>query len=284
MRNIAFCSALLLFFSPLLSRRLGGEVIASDNTPLGARSSGLGNSSVSLSDLWSVQNNQAGLGFVKKINAGAYYQNQFMLKELSTNAFAFSIPIKSGTFGLCISNFGYSNFSQNKYGLAFGKSFGNKIAIGIMMDYLETNIPEYGKKGSLVPEVGIQTKPIKNLTIGIHIFNPTRTNLADYNDENIPTVIRLGGNYKFSDKVFVALETEKDIDKKPIIKAGLEYLPIKELYLRAGISTNPSLSCFGIGVNLKQFKLDLSSTYHSTFGFSPQVGLTYEFNAAKKNK
>jgi hypothetical protein len=255
-----------------------------DNSPLGSRSSSLGNASVSLSDLWSVQNNQAGLGFIKEMNAGVYYQNQFILKELSTKAFAFAMPTKRGTFGICVSNFGYSLFRQNKYGLAFGKAFGDKISAGIMMDYIGTAIPEYGKKGSLVAEAGIQAKPRKDLTIGVHIFNLTRAKLADYNDERIPTIMRLGADYKFSDKVFVALETEKDIDKKAMFKAGLEYKPIKELYLRAGISTNPSLSCFGIGIQLKQFRLDISSTYHSTFGFSPQMGLLYQFNAAPKKQ
>lgn len=251
--------------------------IAHDNSPLGARSSGLGSASVSLSDLWSVQNNQAGLGFLKNTSAGVYYQNQFMLKELGTKAFAFAAPGKHGTLGVCVSSFGYSLFSQNKYGLGFGKAFGKNISAGVMMDYIETSIAEYGKKGSLVAEAGIQAKPMKELTIGMHVFNPTRTKLAGYNEERIPTVMRLGADYKFSDKVFVAIETEKDMDKKAMFKAGLEYKPVKELYLRAGISTNPALNCFGLGLELKHFKLDLSSTYHSTFGFSPQVGLIYEF-------
>ena len=259
-------------------------LIADDNVPLGARSSGIGNASVSLADISSVQNNQAGLGFVRKKYAGVFYQNQFMMKELSTKAAAFTLPVKRGTFGVFISNFGYSLYSQNKIGFSFGKSFGEKISSGISIDYLSTAIPEYGKKNSFVAEAGIQTKPLRNLTIGAHIFNLTRTKFASYNNERIPTIMRLGFNYKFSEKVFIALETEKDIDKKKVIKAGVEYNPIKEFYLRAGISTNPALSCFGIGINLKQFKLDISSTYHSTLGISPQVGLIYEFDKTKNEK
>lgn len=258
------------------------SAFSQDNSSLGSRSSSLGNASSSLSDLWSAQNNQAGMGFLKNTQAGVYYQNQFMLKELSTKAFGFVAPTKHGTFGVCVSSFGYSLFSQNKYGLGFGKAFGKNISAGVMMDYLETSIAEYGKKGTLVAEAGIQAKPAKNFTIGMHVFNPTRTKLADYNNERMPTILRLGADYKFSDKVFIAAETEKDMDKKAMFKAGVEYKPVKELYLRAGISTNPSLSCFGIGIELKHFKFDLSSTYHSTFGFSPQVGLMYEFEKGSK--
>lgn len=253
------------------------SAVASDNTPLGARSSGIANASVSLADVWSVQNNQAGLGFVRNISAGVYYDNRFMLKELSMRAGAFAFPVKGGTFGLCISNFGYSLYSENKYGLAFGKAFGDKLSAGIQMDYLTTKISEYGTKSVPAAEFGIMAKPLKNLTIGVHIFNPTKAKLASYNDERIPTILRLGLNYKFSEKVFLAGETEKDIDKKAIVKFGMEYRPIKELYLRAGVATNPTLSCFGIGVALKNLRLDLSTTYHSVFGISPQIGLNYIF-------
>ena len=258
------------------------SAMATDNSPFGSRSAGIGNASVSLTDIWSVQNNQAGLGWMKEMSGGITYQNQFFAKELSTKAFGFAYPVKKGTFGLCVSNFGYSLYSENKIGLAFGKSFGEKISAGIMMDYFGTKISEYGKKNSFVAEMGIQAKPIKNLTLGVHIFNPTRTKIIDYNDERIPTIMRLGFDYKFSEKVFVAVETEKDIEKKAMVKAGLEYKPIKELYLRAGVSSNPSLSCFGIGVMMKQFRLDISSTYHSTLGFSPQISLIYQFERIAK--
>lgn len=265
---------LLTFFLLLVT---GYWLLATGNSPLGARSSAIGGASVSLSDLWSVQNNQAGIGFQKTFVGGIVYQNPFMMKELSTKALGLALPVKGGTFGILVSNFGYSVYSETKAGLSFGKSFGEKISAGISLDYFGTSISEYGKKNSFVAEVGMQAKPIKNLTLGFHLFNPTRTKLASYNDERIPTIMRLGFDYKFSEKVFIAVETEKDIEKKATMKAGLEYKLIKELYLRAGVSSNPSLSCFGIGINFKQFKLDLSSTYHSTLGFSPQVGLIYQF-------
>ncbi len=270
---------LLVFYS---SAAICQFSIAGDNSPLGSRSSGLGNASVSLFDVWSVQNNQAGLGWIKQISGGITYHNQFFVKELSTKAFGLALPVKKGTFGLCISNYGYSLYSENKIGLSFGRTFGEKISAGISLDYFGTRISEYGQKNSFVAEAGMQARPVKNLTLGVHVFNLTRAKLAVYNDERLPTVMRFGFDYKFSEKVFVAMETEKDIDKKGIVKAGIEYKPVSILHLRAGISSNPSLSCFGIGINFKQFRLDLSSTYHSTLGFSPQVGLIYEFEKVAK--
>ena len=272
--------SLILFIYLTISVYAGNE-----DFPIGARSAAMGNASVSLIDVWSAQHNQAGLGFLHDPSAGVYYENRFMLKELSVKGAVLAMPVKGGTFGLCISNFGYSLYSENKYSLSFAKAFGDKFSIGIAMDYLSTKIAEgYGKKGVFAAEIGLQAKPMKGLNIGAHVYNPTRTKLADYNNERIPTIIRLGGDYTFSDKVTLAVETEKDIAQKAIFKAGIEYRAVKEFYLRAGISTNPTLSSFGFGINLKNFKLDISANYHQTIGLSPQLGMTYTFNKTEKTE
>lgn len=253
-----------------------------DNNPIGARSAAMANASVSFTDLWSSHHNQAGLGFVKNYSAGAYYENRFMIKELGLRGGCAAIPVNGGTFGIAVSNFGYSQYNENKYSLSFGKAFGEKIAFGLALDYMTTNIAEgYGKKGVAAAEAGIIAKPLNGLTIGAHVFNPTRTKIASYNDERLPTIIRFGANYTFSEKVIVAIETEKDILMKAVFKAGIEYKPVKEFYLRAGISTNPTLSSFGFGINLKNFKLDISANYHQVLGVSSQVGLSYEFQKKK---
>ncbi|MCX6294543.1 MAG: hypothetical protein NTX97_00515 [Bacteroidetes bacterium] len=265
--------SIILSFGITFSIQAGNE-----DFPIGARSAGMGNASVSQSDVWSAHHNQAGLGFVRDISAGVYYENRFLLKELSIKGGVMALPVKGGTFGLCISNFGYSLYNENKYSLSFAKAFGNKLSAGIAMDYLTTKIAEgYGSRGVLAAEFGIQAKPLKGLTIGAHVFNPTRAKIADYNDERLPTIIRFGGDYSFSDKVTVAVETEKDIAKKAIFKAGIEYKPVKEFYLRAGVGTNPTLTSFGFGINLKNLKIDVSANYHQTLGISPQIGLTYSF-------
>lgn len=266
---------LFLFFLSISFLLTSGN----DNYAIGARSSGMGNASVSLNDVWSAHQNQAGLGFVKNISCGVYYENRFLLKELSLRAGVAALPVKGGTFGVSFSNFGYSLYNESKYSLSFAKAFGEKFSVGIAMDYLNTKIAEgYGSKGVAVAEIGLQTKPIKGLTIGAHIFNPTRTKLVDYNNERVPTIFRLGGNYIFSDKVILAIETEKDISQKAIFKTGIEYKPVNGFYLRAGISSRPTLNSFGFGINIKHLKIDLSSNYNGTLGFSPQVGMTFIFN------
>jgi hypothetical protein len=251
---------------------------SNDNNPIGGRSAGMGYTGVTLSDPWSVQNNQAGLGYLNKISAGLYYENRFLLNELSTKAAVFVLPTQSGVFGVNMSYFGYENYNETKVGLAYGKSFGEKISAGIQLDYLSTHIAEnYGNKSGVTFEVGVLSKLSKSLSIGAHVFNPIRIKLADYNDERIPTILKLGLMYNFSDKVIVIAEAEKNISYKAVFKGGIEYHIIKEIYLRAGMSTNPTLNTFGIGFEFKKLKIDFASSIHQVLGYSPQISLLYSF-------
>ncbi len=102
-----------------------------DVTVTGARSTAMGNASVTLYDIWSTNNNQAGLGFIKQTQVSTSYENRFLIKELGLAAGTVVLPIKAGTFGLSINHFGYTNYNQTKYGLAFGKAFGENISAGI---------------------------------------------------------------------------------------------------------------------------------------------------------
>jgi hypothetical protein len=268
MRTI--CFFLLLGIFPM-------RVFAGDNGPLGARSAGFAQASVALGgDLWGAQNNQAGLAYITHFQAGAFYENRFLMNELSMKAVAAAMPLKAGVFGLEASSFGYSLYSENKAGLSFAKKFGERFSAAVQLDYFQTRIGEnYGTASTVAGEIGLLAEPVKNLKLGFHIFNITRSKLGGSADESLPTIMRLGGLYTFSEKVFVTLEVEKDIDFKPIIRGGVEYHPVKSFYLRAGAASNPALTAFGFGLEFNKLRIDLASTFHTTLGFSPQVGLQY---------
>jgi hypothetical protein len=265
----------------LISIFLGHAAYATDNYAVGARSAAVANASVTYSDVWSTFHNQAGLAFLKNISAGTYFENRFLLPELGLRSVAVAVPTtKAGTFGLSTTLFGYSTYNEKKAGLSYAKKFGDKIAAGVQLDYLNTyfNDEFYGSRTSFTVEGGIIAEPITNLKIGVHLFNPTKAKIAEYDDERIPTIVRFGASYRFSDKVLLSSEIEKDMVYKNVFKTGLEYHPTNVLYLRAGIASNPTLTSFGFGLKLKQFIVDVSTQYYQVLGFSPQFSLGYEFN------
>lgn len=243
---------------------------------VGARASALGNHTSAFYDVFSVHNNQAGIGFLKKFSFGVAAKNKFLVKELTIADAAGVFPTKTGVFGLGIHYSGTSLFSERKIGVAFAKSFADRFSFGLQFDYLGMSISEYGSNHLFTFEVGLQFFLVpEKLLIGAHVNNPLRITIEDETDEKLPTVMRFGLSYMPSKKVAALVELEKDIDYDPIYKFGLEYLPLDKLALRGGFNANPFQGFFGIGLILKNLTIDAASAFHPALGVSPQLSIAY---------
>lgn len=242
----------------------------------GGRAAGMAGATVALSDVWSAFHNQAGLAQIKKFNGGIYNETPFLMNELSTRGLAAAIPVSGGVFGLSLNYYGFDLYNEKRAGLAFAKAFSEKISAGIQIDYLGTSISEgYGSKSNFTFEAGARIEILTALFLGVHIYNPIRTKLADDFNEKLPAILKAGLAYHPSDKVVVSVESEKNSDAKNVIKAGVEYHIVKMLYLRSGVASNPSKICFGFGLDFESFKFDFAASHHQDLGYSPNVSLTY---------
>ncbi len=267
---------LLIFLSASL------KTPAADNLLSGARAAGMANASVAIYDFWAISHNQAGIARIDTITAGLFTENRFLLSDLSLAAAGVILPTTSGNFGVSLQFFGSSLYSEGKAGLVYARRFGEKLSAGVQLNYMFTNIGDgYGSTGTVAAELGIICEILPRLYLGAHIFNPTKASLkaSGYLDtkEYIPTIIRTGAAYHFSDKVLFSLEVEKDIRHQPMAKFGIEYMITREMFIRTGISNNPVLNAFGFGMQKGKLQFDISATYHHLLGYSPQAGVIYAF-------
>lgn len=252
--------------------------------PIGPRSAALGHASSCLSDVWSTRNNQGSLGFVRKTEVGAFYENRFFVKELTQSGFAAAVPIKKGTFGLAYSSLGYKLYRESQTTLSYGMKLGENISAGIALDYLNTKIADiYGKSNAFTGSVGFTAKLLPQVVISTHVYNPFRAKITNYNNEKVPTIFKFGTQYIFSPKVFIVAEAEKTSAQKINVKGGIEYKPSSLIYIRVGGASYPTQASFGLGVNYNGLKIDVSSSYHSVLGMSPQIGLSYAFGKDKSS-
>ncbi len=256
--------------------------MASGNMPPGARFAGMAHASVTLFDFWAIGHNQAGIAQWEYPAAAIYAENRFMLKEMSLAAAGFVIPTTRGNFGLSISCFGNQLYGESRAGLAYARMFGEKLSAGIQLNYFHMTIAEgYRNKATLAAELGLIYELLPRLNIGVHLFNPGRAMIAEYRyldlDERLPTLIRTGLSYAFSDKLLLSIEAKKDIRHAPAACFGAEYMITEGIYVRAGLSTNPMQNTFGFGLQTKRLQIDMASSYHYVLGYSPQAGLVYFF-------
>lgn len=267
-------SCLLLLFL-LISPHLRAS---NDNYPFGGRAAGMSNASVTLYDFWSVSHNQAGLARMENLAVGVYFENRFLAEELNFGAGAVVYPTRSGVLGVSFTYFGFELYNETKIGLAYARDFGERFSIGMQLNYQNTSIGEnYGNKGNITAELGAIFHLLPQLSIGAHIFNPARAKIGDFADERIPTILKTGLGYEFSERVLVVVEAEQSINHEPVFKAGIEYQIIDPLYVRGGIGTNPNSNSFGFGLEMKNLQIDLATSYHYILGYSPQISMIYNF-------
>ncbi|MEI7499145.1 MAG: hypothetical protein WCK84_01750 [Bacteroidota bacterium] len=264
---------ILLFFINITGFAIGEHI------PAGGRSSAMGGTSVAISDFWSISNNQAGAAWLKGGSAGLYVENHFILKELMYQQIGLALSLKAGTFGLIINRFGNTRYNEIKAGLSYSRMFGMHFSMGVQIDYLRINIKdEYGAKNLLSFEIGLMYKANQRLNIGVHLLNPVPVKITAYPKEQLPTIITIGLSYQFSDTFIATIEAEKDLEHKPLLRAGAEYRFARLFYARLGISTNPMSFTFGFGLEFARIKMDIASEYHQVLGFSPSVSIVYSIS------
>jgi len=244
----------------------------------GARAAGLGGASVTLVDVWSTINNPGTLAWLDHYAVGAAFATRYFLPEAGLKSIAVAAPLGKGTIGLSGHSMGYKAFSDNRLGLAYAISLSDYLSLGVQVDYVQTRIGDiYGSRSAIVGEVGLLVKPNKKTRLGVHVYNPNRAKLAGFDDERIPTLLRLGGQYLFSTKVSALLELDKDIDLPLNIRTGIEYMPVEQLFVRAGFTSLQGNLALGLGYKWKAIRTDVSATWNQNLGYSTAANLVYTF-------
>jgi hypothetical protein len=218
-------------------------------------------------------------------SAGIYFENRFLLKDLSLKAMALTIPSGKGAFGISFRYFGFSLYSEMNAGIAYGMRLTKRFSTGIQVDYRRLHIADGFKDNSVFScEIGLQYRATDHLWIGLHVANPVPVKLSAVTNERLPALMRFGVSWRITAGLQSDLEVEKDLVHKPVLKAGLEYRPAKKLVIRIGLLTNPATFTFGAGLDLGNLQFDIASSYHFVLGYSPQASLTYIFGKNKKNR
>lgn len=252
--------------------KAGGE-----NFPAGSRFAGLAHAALTLPDHWATFHNQAALAELQSFSVGFYAQRKFSIKELNAGAISVVKPFKNvGTFGLSFYQFNNSNFFyQQRYGLTYARSFGDRVSAGIQFDAFNTFVRETGNQWDVLAEAGLLFHISEKVDLAAHVFNPTNQQFASYQDEPYPTVFRLGTGFDFSEKLTWLVEGEKPIEQDLSIKNGLEYHPGNNFHLRGGFATKPLKYHFGLGFDFNNFRIDIAFSIHQKLGFTPNLGTNY---------
>ena len=94
----------------------------------------------------------------------------------------------------------------------------------------------------------------------------------------------MGFGYDASDNFFISADIVKEEDKPINVVAGLQYNFAKQFFARAGFMSESGTAFTGLGVAWKNFRLDVSGSYHPQLGFSPGIMLLTNFGKEKTSQ
>jgi hypothetical protein len=252
----------------------------------GARAAALANASVTISDVWAVGNNVAGLGQLTQASVGFYGENRYLSSAFNTVAFVAAMPLGTiatekppsrGVVGFEAQRFGSNLYAEQRLGLGYGYR-GGQVSVGGRIDVLQVSILGLGSRRVLAASLGGQAELIPHrLVFGGYLYNLNQAKLATYEDERVPTVLKAGLSYRPTDKLMLNIECEKDVEQTADFKAGLEYRVVEALALRAGFASLAELTTAGVGFKAGLFQIDYAAAWQSALGLNQHVSVSVQW-------
>lgn len=242
------------------------------------RGAALGGASVALTDEASAMHNIAALANLSGVNVAVSYKPNYLLGNMSNKWAAASYHLtKTGTALLGYHHFGNQHYSEQCLSLGYAQAVSSTVALGATLDYLYSGVSDayYQPLQGFTFTVAMQMSIGQHCTLGARIFNPAAVRLGD--GDRLPTRLNIGCAYQFSAEWQATLEVEKMLEAPVTFRAGAEYLFLKYFAARIGISTEPLVFCFGVGVNVGRYRFDVAATAHQVLGLTPMLGGVVSF-------
>lgn len=266
--KLTFTSLLLLFIIQISVGQTVRRLVSAPYIGMGAYTTGQ-------VDVFSTRANQAALAQIKGVSAGVYGEQRFMLQHANMFSAAVAVPSQHGNFALQADYFGYANFNESQLGLAYARSLGEALDVGIQFDYYSFRIPAYQSSSAITFEIGVIAHLTDKLNAGVHIYNPVGGQLSKTHDEKLNSIYQFGLGFEPTESFLISAEIIKEEGLPANVNAGMQYNFDKRFFARAGVMTDTGSPYAGAGVAWQQFRLDVAASYHPQLGFSPGIMIIF---------
>jgi len=248
--------------------------------PLTPSYPGMGAYSKKAADLFSMIVNPAALANLKQAGAGLYSERRFLLNAFSQYTAVAGFQTRSGAFALQADYFGHSQFNETEICLGYARALGSKMDLGARFHQYNLRIPSYAASSAFYVELGVLFHLSGKVHAGFSVYNPVGGKLNRSVNEKIASVYRTGFGYEVSDQFYISAEMIKEENKHPGVNVVFQYQLINDFFLRAGVNTVSKQPFAGVGLRLRNYRVDLATSFHPQLGVSP--ALMFLFDLKKK--
>jgi hypothetical protein len=280
--NQRFDMRKILFFTVIISLLAFYAKAQVYRGALGAEAIGMGGAVVAVESQYAAFNNIANIAQLKEIAVVATYENRFGIGIFNTVATALNAPLKNaGALGVMMQRFGNEAYSEQSLSLGYAYHLAG-VNLGLKANYLQYSAENLGTKSVIGIDFGVRTQLSKTIFLAAHFFNVNQAKLQSFQNERVPSVLKVGFSYQPIEKLMVNVEGEKDLEFSPVYRVGLAYKVIKQLTGRIGVSTEPQTTYFGVGFQAKRIQLDYAINTHPNLNLTHNIGLVVKLTKAKE--
>ena len=270
LRNKIFLFASLLFFGYAMNVMGQSSFFAAG----GAHTMSLANSGTMFQGISSIYTNPAGLTSIENYALDVGYNRRYNLNELSTVSLGGANKVGAGIFGLSVSRYGYSAYSESKIGFAYARKLFSNLSIGAGFDMLNYSIDQYGTSNAFTFEVGMQSSISEKLSIGAYVFSPGVVSITE--TQEIPTRYSMGMKYAASSKADIYVDISKTINRDPEFKFAVDYKMVESFSVRFGGNVTQESVHFGPAYVMKNgVGIFAGYSFDNRLGHSGGVSLSY---------
>ncbi|MDX9869320.1 MAG: PorV/PorQ family protein [Candidatus Cloacimonadales bacterium] len=180
--------------------------------------------------------------------------------------------------------------SEMVIGVSLAQTVHEMLDLGVNVKYMLENLDDESASAAVIDLGLIHQTQNENLVIGASIRN-IGLQLSYFTEEKIkekmPTVLAIGANYTFNEKLCGSLDLVRPLDNDVYAKLGIEYEVVPIMSIRAGFDSRSSdyraggtfdamsgLSA-GFGIRYKRYILDYGVASMGDLGWNNQISIGY---------
>ncbi len=237
---------------------------------------GMGRISACLSDVWAISNNVGALVGTEYPSAGATYHALPSFPAFNTMAAAFALPWKTGVAGIGVFRFGDDLYNESVASLGYANRFGI-ASLGIKGNVIQCRAADLETRSAVTVSFGGLATLTPGLLFGAYIVNVNQPVINPITEERIITRLVAGIGIRPSPVFLASAEIEKEVQERPILRAGAEYEVFHRMVFRTGFNFYPQSGYAGIGGKFGRLSLDYAIQLSEVFGLNHQATATCHF-------
>lgn len=245
----------------------------------GAPMQGMANTGLALPSVYGLTANAAVIAKLKRPHIGVGYQPHFLTNDIQTQALLAALPLGwTNALGLAINNYGLkATSSLLTLRAIYVRAFGDVFSTSVSTNYHQYHVKGYGGDNTFSLDLGAHLNVSESLSLGLLLRNVTASRFDDTIDQYIAREIGAGLLFNVSKEVLFTADVYYNAFHEIDPRFGIAYHIDNLVILRGGATLVPMQYFTGIGVNLGKLLCDVSSSFHTRLGVSPQLSLAYGF-------